>query len=131
VPKYRPERLQRPPGTVLRRGQHPQPAPLADTNPVLAESLREQFVAGLVAAWPEGELTTKEEVRVGLGLGTGDTDGRCVLYIEFGGATDGIEWDGSASEAQEIVDGAVERFPEELEADRPVDEGEGWRAYRS
>ncbi len=71
------------------------------------------------------------EVRDGLQIGFGDIDGNASLSVEFAAMGERIEWDGSEDEAEEIIDLAVERFAEELEDDRPVDEGEGWRAYRS
>jgi len=70
------------------------------------------------------------EVRDRLHLGFGDIDGLPSLGVGFAGMGDRVEWDGSIGEAEAIVDGAVERFADELEGDRWVFDG-GWREWRS
>src|SRR5437588_9335603 len=130
MPRYRPDRPQRPPGTTWRSQSPPPPlTPLAESNPSLAQALVGRFVRGLVAAWPEGQLVDAE-VREGLRLGFGDVDGHPSLCVEFAGMGERVEWDGSTGEAEEIVDGAVERFADELEGDRWVFGG-AWREWRS
>ena len=100
--------------------------PLMEDDPALAAKLAARFLAALQAA----DLSPAEREYLNgykpLQISDGRTRGGLrVLQFRFGGSTTTIEWDGSHSDAEELVDGFAENAASNAAGDYWI-AGRGW-----
>jgi len=103
--------------------------PLAKDDPALAARLAARFHAGLAAADlgpAEREYLSGHEPAE---ISAGETrSGLRVLQIRFAGSTTTVEWDGSQSDAEELVDGLADNAASNVPGDYWI-HGRGWEEW--
>lgn len=103
--------------------------PLVEDDPALAAKLAARFLAGLQAAdlsHAEREYLDRYKA---LQIRSGQTRGGLrVLQFRFGGSTTTIEWDGSHSDAEELVDEFAENAASNAAGDYWI-AGRGWQEW--
>jgi hypothetical protein len=103
--------------------------PLADDDPALAARLLARFLAGLEAS----DLSPAERDYLGgykpIVISAGDTrSGLRVLQFRFAGSTTTIEWDGSPTDAEGLIEGFAENAAANVAGDYWI-HGRGWQEW--
>ncbi len=93
------------------------------------ERLSNRFIDRLIAACERREVPVEGIDTRALSISTEASDDGPVLVISLLGTTSWTGFDGSESEAVEILDQEANRLAETLETDWWV-AGDGWRRYR-
>src|SRR4051794_32395171 len=101
---------------------------LGGLDPDLAASLADRFVNRFLAAWPEGQMT-EAAVRADLVIGVEEIDGGPGLVVKSYGGRTVTGWDGTAEDAERIIDAVADHDAFDAEGDRWI-AGDGWREYR-